>query len=166
VKFSMAALIITLFAAQAGAQTATRDLVLKTFQDARPAPPPKDTARTPAKRPAPAARQQAMVGLTLWRMRPGKSSDQVKFRGLVHDADKPDDDAVWTAERASMDTPFTAAEYLRLSIESARKGYLYVIDRDVYADGTMSAPSVPHAIDDCGLLAFVLQEGCSRRGMW
>lgn len=141
-KFSMAALIIALSAAQAEAQTATRDLVLKTFQNARPAPPPKEAAHTPAKRPAPAARQQAMVGLTLWRMRPGKSSDQVKFRGLVHDADKPDDEAEWTAERASMDAPFAAAEFLRLSIESARKGYLYVIDRDVYADGTMSAPSL------------------------
>lgn len=141
-KFFVPALTIALFAAQAGAQTGTRDLVLKTFQNARPAPAPKEAPRTPGKRPTPAARQQAMVGLTLWRMRPAQSSDQVKFRGLVHEADKPDDDAEWTAERASMDAPFTAAEYLRLSIESARKGYLYVIDRDVYADGAMSAPTL------------------------
>jgi hypothetical protein len=129
---------IALLVAPIGAQTATRDLVLKDFQEARP----------PAKKPAAAARptaprrQESIVGLTLWRMRPAQSSDQVKFRGLVHESDKPDDDAVWTAERASMETPIAPAEFVRLSIESARKGYLYVIDRDVYADGTMSAPSL------------------------
>lgn len=138
--FAIAALTGTL-----GGQTATRDLVLKTFQDARPEPKPKEKAKTPAAvaRPVtPPRRQESIVGLTLWRMRPAQSSDQVKFRGLVHESDKPDDDAVWTAERASMETPIAVAEYLRLSIESARKGYLYVIDRDVYADGTMSAPSL------------------------
>lgn len=121
------------------AQTGTRDLVLKTFQDARPDPKPAATVKP---RPVAPKRQEAIVGLTLWRMRPAKSSDQVQFRGLVHESDKPDDDAIWTAERASMDSPIAAAENIRLSIESARKGYLYVIDRDVYADGSMSAPSL------------------------
>jgi len=138
VKYLLIAFTISLLAAQ----TATRDLVLKTFQDARPDPKPKEAVKAPASRPAEPKRQEAIVGLTLWRMRPAQSSDQVKFRGLVHEADKPDDEAVWTAERANMETPLAVSEYLRLSIESARKGYLYVIDRDVYADGTMSAPSL------------------------
>jgi hypothetical protein len=128
--------VVVFLSSDLAAQTATRDLILHDFQEARPVPKAK---AAPAVRPR---REEAIVGLTLWRMRPAQSSDQVKFRGLAHESDKPDDDAVWTAERASLETPIAAAEYLRLSIESARKGYLYVIDRDVYADGTMSAPSL------------------------
>jgi hypothetical protein len=125
------------------AQVATRDLVLKTFQEARPEPTAqKSAASAQAKKPPSARRQESIVGLTLWHMRAARGSDQVKFRGLVHDSDKPDDDAVWTAERASMDAPLATSEFLRLSIESARKGYLYVIDRDVYADGAMSEPNL------------------------
>jgi hypothetical protein len=147
VKFFPLVLTVPLLAGSAGAQTSTRDLILKTFQSARPdaAPPDakkRDGPRTPVKSSRAAQRQEAIVGLTLWHMRPARSSDEVKFRGFVHDADKPDDDAVWTAERASLDAPLQADEFLRLSVESARKGYLYVIDRDVYADGTMSSPSL------------------------
>jgi hypothetical protein len=142
VKLFAPILTVALIALPAAPQTGTRDLVLKTFQEARPEPAPKPSTPARPNRPAPAARQDSIVGLTLWRMRPAKGSDQVKFRGLVHESDKPDDDAVWSAERAPMDTAFTPTEYLRLSIESARKGFLYVIDRDVYADGTMSAPNL------------------------
>ncbi|HJU56729.1 MAG TPA: DUF4384 domain-containing protein, partial [Pyrinomonadaceae bacterium] len=39
-------------------------------------------------------------------------------------------------------TLFRIGERVRLSIESPRTGYLYVIDREQYADGTFSEPSV------------------------
>ena len=83
-----------------------------------------------------------MVGLTLWRMRPATKNDHVLFRGLIHDADQSADSAAWAAERASMETPVSPEEFVRLSIESAQKGYLYVLDRDLYADGSGSEPTL------------------------
>ena len=141
------------------AQTATRDLVLKTFQNSRPdskpdskevvekpAAPKPGSPASPPPRPAssPARKQPApeMVGFTLWRMRPSTKNDHVLFRGLVHEGDQSADSSTWAAERASVQTPVSPEEFVRLSIESAQKGYLYVIDRDLYADGTGSEPTL------------------------
>jgi hypothetical protein len=74
-------------------------------------------------------------------MRRSNSSDPVQFRGLVHDQD-PSGEAEWTPERSDLDAPIRSDETVRLSIESARKGYLYVIDRDIYPDGTFSKPTL------------------------
>jgi hypothetical protein len=74
-------------------------------------------------------------------MRLSKASDPVKFRGLVHDQD-PSGQAEWTPERSMLDAPIRSNELVRLSIESARKGFLYVIDRDTYPDGTFSKPEL------------------------
>src|SRR5205085_3551844 len=84
-----------------------------------------------------------IVGITLWKMRQATTSDSatVRFRGLIHPED-PDDNAEWIAERVSLESPIPAGQNVRLSIESARPGYLYVIDRDVYADGSSSLPSL------------------------
>jgi len=41
-----------------------------------------------------------------------------------------------TATRVEADTQFHEGDLLRLSIESPRTGYLYVIDRDWFSDGT------------------------------
>ena len=111
----------------------TRNLWNTAFSDQRPAAPkPPQVA---------AALGDSFVGITLWRMRPSKASDPVKFRGLVHDED-PAGQSDWTPERSSLDTPIASNETVRLSIESARKGYLYVIDRDAYPDGTFSKPEL------------------------
>jgi len=44
----------------------------------------------------------------------------------------------WTPERTTIDTPLQEGQKARISIEAARNGYLYVLDRDEYADGTHS----------------------------
>ncbi|MDQ2949336.1 MAG: DUF4384 domain-containing protein [Acidobacteriota bacterium] len=94
-----------------------------------------------AKKIAPASAQavkelgNSFVGLTLWRMRRSSGGDPVRFRGLVHPEDLGDTEE-WTPERVSLSNPVRPKELVRLSIESARKGYLYVIDRDSYPDGT------------------------------
>lgn len=77
----------------------------------------------------------SFVGLTLWRMRKSSGGDPVRFRGLVHPDDIGDTEE-WTPERVSLNNPVRPKELVRLSIESARKGYLYVVDRDSYPDGT------------------------------
>jgi len=46
----------------------------------------------------------------------------------------------WTPERISPDTKLAQGDKLRISVEGARKGYLYVIDREQYADGSLGEP--------------------------
>jgi hypothetical protein len=111
----------------------TRNLWNTEFSSQRPAAPkPPQVA---------AVLGNSFIGITLWRMRPSNAPDPVKFRGLVHDGD-PEGKADWTPERSSLDAPITGNEMVRLTIESARRGYLYVIDRDAYPDGTFSKPEL------------------------
>src|SRR6185295_7580311 len=58
-------------------------------------------------------------------------------RLIVHD-----DDAVkeWMPERISANTRLVQGDKLRISVETVRAGYLYVIDREQYADGTLGEP--------------------------
>lgn len=120
--------LAALLPAQPGAdEIRTRNLWNTAFSDQRAAAPkPPKVA---------AALGDSFVGITLWRMRPSRASDPVQFRGLVHDSD-PAGQADWTPERSTLDAPIRGNEMLRLSIESARIGFLYVIDRDAYPDGT------------------------------
>jgi hypothetical protein len=94
----------------------TRRIWNKSFREARD--------RTIARRPRGTAVKGELIGVTIWR--------------LGDDQDKP------TAERATADTSFTEGERLRLSIEAPRSGesYLYVIDREVYADGSAGDPYI------------------------
>jgi hypothetical protein len=41
----------------------------------------------------------------------------------------------WVPERVEADTTFREGDHVRLSIESPRAGYLYVVDRDLLSDG-------------------------------
>src|SRR5262245_13342286 len=95
-------------------EDSTRRVWNKMFREAR--------GRDGARRPRGSTVKGELVGVTIWRLR--------------GDQDTP------TAERAEADTLFTEGERLRLSIEAPRRGdsYLYVIDREVYADGSTSDP--------------------------
>lgn len=42
----------------------------------------------------------------------------------------------WIAERVEGDTTFREGDHVRISVESPRAGYLYVVDRDLFSDGT------------------------------
>ncbi len=80
-----------------------------------------------------------VLGITLWRLRPAAAKDDKEVRLFKHSKD--DTKIVqWTPERISVDTPLAVGQRVRLSIESARTGYLYVINRELYADGTMGEP--------------------------
>jgi hypothetical protein len=79
---------------------------------------------------------ESVVGVTIWRLRPASSSDTGE-RLIVHD----DASTIqWTPERISPETRLIQGDRLRISVEGARKGYLYVIDREQYADGSLSEP--------------------------
>jgi hypothetical protein len=77
------------------------------------------------------------VGVTFWRFRPSTSADKTKE--LVEEDDGGPTE--WTLERIEEGTPLLQGQRVRISIESlTRSGYLYVIDREQYADGTLGDP--------------------------
>jgi Domain of unknown function (DUF4384) len=78
------------------------------------------------------------VGITIWRLRASTKDDE----GPKIPARESGGGNWWTPERTQADTLFRIGERVRLSIESPRTGYLYVIDREQYADGTLGEPSV------------------------
>ena len=77
-----------------------------------------------------------VVGVTLWRLRRATSSDSGE-RLIVHEGA---DAAEWLPERISANTKLDQGDRLRISIEAARTGYLYVIDREQYADDSFGEP--------------------------
>lgn len=77
----------------------------------------------------------SVVGVTVWRLRRPTASDSGE-RLLVQDGGEES----WIPERISANTRLTPGDRLRVSVEAARTGYLYVIDREQYADGSLSDP--------------------------
>jgi hypothetical protein len=114
----------------------SRQVFAAEFLKARPAP---QTRRTPLTKPAKSSPNPAsdLLGITIWRLRPAASNDDTQARLLDHEGDA---ETVLVAERVASDTKFKEGQKVRLSIESPRTGYLYVIDREQYADGTFSDP--------------------------
>jgi hypothetical protein len=78
----------------------------------------------------------AVVGVTVWRLRPSRSADEGE-RLLTHEGA---DTVAWIPERVPSNAALSEGDRVRLSIEAARTGYLYVIDREQYADGTAGEP--------------------------
>lgn len=148
----------TAFSLTALAQTqddASRQIVLDRFNKARP---PEISGGTTAKgarsprRPKVAAMrpryrrtsplatlaktQTEEIGITVWRLRPARSTDS-GARVLVLDGLRQDQ---WVAERIEAGTPLNIGDRVRLTVESPRPGYLYIIDREQYADGSLGEP--------------------------
>jgi hypothetical protein len=76
------------------------------------------------------------VGITVWRLRPAQAGDR-GGRVLVLDGSRQSE---WTPERIEADTPLNIGDRVRLTVESPRPGFLYIIDREQYADGSLGAP--------------------------
>src|SRR2546423_5896471 len=77
-----------------------------------------------------------VVGVTLWRLRPANRADAGE-RLIVHDDNATTE---WLPERISANTRLVQGDRLRISVEAVRAGYLYVIDREQYADGSLGEP--------------------------
>lgn len=98
---------------------------------------------SPTKKPAPTPQPNAeavVAGVTLWRLEPSKASDTAAVRMLVQEEEEDEGATPFTPVRVESDAPLRANDKVRITIESPRDGYLYVVDREVYADGTTSAP--------------------------
>src|SRR5690349_10130778 len=79
---------------------------------------------------------ETVVGVTLWRLRRPIRSDSGE-RLIVHDENATTE---WVPERISATTRLSQGERLRISVEAVRAGYVYIIDREQYADGSLGEP--------------------------
>lgn len=100
----------------------------KTTHEAKPQKP-RYKAQTET--PQPLKQTDSFVGITIWRLRPARPGD---------DATLSVDGKQLTPERVESETPLREGDRVRLTIEAPREGYLYVIDREQYSDGSMSDP--------------------------
>jgi hypothetical protein len=129
-----------------GAEThTTRGIVPEEFVQARPAAASKAPVAKPKYRPvskssaplAAAVTTARQVGVTIWKLRPAASADSGGVRILVQEDGSSVD---WIPERISPGTNLAEGARVRLTIESPSPGYLYVIDRERYANGETGPP--------------------------
>ena len=76
------------------------------------------------------------LGVTIWRLRPALKTD-TGARLLVQEGSESME---WTPERVSANATLTEGDRVRVSIESPQTGYLYVIDREQYANKQLGEP--------------------------
>jgi hypothetical protein len=91
-----------------------------------------------------------LIGITIWRLRYATKNDDPggprllvqKSGASASPSSTSTQSAELLAERVSADTPFSEGQMLRLGLEVPRQGasYIYVIDREVYADSSRSDP--------------------------
>ena len=86
--------------------------------------------------PVAATANLAQLGLTMWRLRPATGAD-TGARLIVQ---KESETIEFVPERLPSDAPLHIGDRIRMSFESPRKGYLYVIDREQFADGNLGEP--------------------------
>ena len=133
----------------------SRQIVLEEFTKARP--PATTKAQTPVRRGPRTSMSAGMpkgpryirksasviaslkansevmeIGVTVWRLRPSSGNDGGARVLVMENAQT----SQWTPQRIEAETPLQVGERVRLTIESPRAGYLYVIDREQYADGS------------------------------
>lgn len=77
-----------------------------------------------------------VVGITVWRLRELKKGDGGE-RLLTHDGAKP---VELEPKRVSAQTLFKKDDKVRITVEAAREGYLYVVDRERYSNGKLGEP--------------------------
>jgi Domain of unknown function (DUF4384) len=120
----------------------TRQIIAEEFLKSRPVPAKSIDAKRPIYKPAGTSANPVKptsgtvdLGLTLWRLRASTSPEE-GARLLVQDASA----GQLTAERIDTGAPLALGDRIRLTIESPTGGFLYVIDREIYQDGTTGDP--------------------------
>ena len=105
----------------------------------------KATNKKPARRsyriatprvPVAGVSPDTVIGITLWRLRPSRKADTGE-RIITHDGPES---VEWFPERVSSSGSLAEGDRIRMSIEAARTGYLYVVDQEQYADGSKGEP--------------------------
>jgi hypothetical protein len=76
------------------------------------------------------------VGVTLWRLRPANDTDTGPAFNVLQGGKM----VVMVPERIEGTSPVALGDRVRISIESPRDGYLYVINSEQYSDGKTGDP--------------------------
>jgi hypothetical protein len=79
-----------------------------------------------------------MLGVTAWRLRHSTTEDSE--RDLVHEG--PSGPQRYIPERLAADSRLSEGDKVRISIEAAIAGFLYVVSREEYANGTYGKPQL------------------------
>jgi len=125
-------------ARQTQGEEATRHLWDTTFIKQGPN---RAAARRPARRsyrivtpriPVAGVSADSVIGVTLWRLRPSRPVDTGE-RMIVQEGPQASE---WLPERVSSGGRLAEGDRIRMSIEAAHTGYLYVVDQEQYADGS------------------------------
>jgi hypothetical protein len=117
-----------------------RSLWDTTFLNKRP-PMKKPSSSTSRTNPGPRPTIQddsALIGVTFWRMRQSRPEDEKGVRVFVH-GDGGEQE--WTPERTTADG-LEWGQRVRFSIEVDREGFLYIVDRERFASGTLGDPTL------------------------
>lgn len=120
----------------------TRGIIPVEFAKMRPGKSTAPARRTVYRRTSTQAISAAkpdefsQLGLTIWRLRPATATDP-NLRIIVQ---KETEVAEFIPERVPANAPLRLGDNIRFSFESPQTGFLYVIDRELYADGAMSEP--------------------------
>ena len=123
------------------ADSDTRGIVAEEFVKARPgaastAPPQYKSLNANAMKELRQGDSGAQIGVTIWRLRRSVATDG-GARILVQEENNT---VEWTPERVTSTGKLKAGDRVRLSIESAARGYLYVIDRERYGANEYGEP--------------------------
>jgi hypothetical protein len=144
-----ASLLVLLAAAALAQEDNTRQLWNPEFLNKRPAAPSSTSTQAKPKanykpagptKPSGPAGSGTMVGITLWEIRDAKANDAPGTRLLVIPG--TGDQKEGTQERVDLAAPITKTERYRFTFEMPTKGYLYVIDREKFADGKLGDPYI------------------------
>lgn len=103
-----------------------------------PRPTNKKGVKTAGKGQTPANYRTEEVGVTFWRLRPLKNTDGDGVPTLPVINKKTGTRENWTAARVNSKTKFNKGDLVRLTVESPRDGFLYIVNREYYTNGKTS----------------------------
>lgn len=118
-----------------------RDIISEDFSKHRPANPKsvkgqkksESSYRQTTKAKTQSDKPRLQIGVTIWKLEPATTELSASQRP-VYEVDQ--NRLEWIPRRVEADAKFKEGDTLRLSIESLRAGYLYVVNRDWLTDGS------------------------------
>jgi hypothetical protein len=100
-------------------------------------PEPANASGAAVKKSAHSDSPDAALGITIWKMLPPAAGDVARL--LVLDRNSGSKDEL-TPHRIEAGDLLGIGDRVRLSIESPANGFLYVVDQELYSDGSLGPP--------------------------
>ena len=103
----------------------------------RPAAKSTTTAKPKTAQPDKTPKTLSEIGFTMWKLRPPAEGEAGFYIPVELSEGKV---AQWLAERVGVNSRFKLEDRVRLAIESSVDGYLYIVNRETYSDGSVGDP--------------------------